>query len=104
MSHGMRSFRLKGLSKSVILHHFRGWDHQSHVLMAGKQTECLEAAEVASRQTQFQEMPAEDHEMVKNMIANYGMDVDPLPYTAPPGDKGLEMSHAGGEQENVFCI
>ncbi|KAG2337981.1 hypothetical protein BDR05DRAFT_853324, partial [Suillus weaverae] len=33
------------------------------------------------------------------MMADYGMDVDALPYTAPPGDEGLDMSHEGGEYE-----
>ncbi|KAG0693652.1 hypothetical protein DFH29DRAFT_1007058 [Suillus ampliporus] len=88
--------RLKGLSRSIISHHFRGRHHQTRVLTAGKQAQCLEAA-AASRQAQFQEMSAEDCEMVETMMADYGMDLDPLPYTAPPGDEGLDMSHAGGE-------
>lgn len=44
-------------------------------------------------------MSAEDREMVESMLADQGMEFDPLPYTAPPGDEGLEMSHAGGEYE-----
>jgi hypothetical protein len=44
-------------------------------------------------------MSAEDRDMVESMMADYGMDVDALPYTAPPGDEGLDMSHEGGEYE-----
>lgn len=42
-------------------------------------------------------MLSEDQEMVENMIIDHGMDVKPEPYTASPGKKGLDMSHAGGE-------
>ncbi|KAG1895393.1 uncharacterized protein F5891DRAFT_960225 [Suillus fuscotomentosus] len=31
------------------------------------------------------------------MMADCGMDVDGLPCTAPPGEEGMHMSHAGGE-------
>ncbi|KAG1781332.1 hypothetical protein EV702DRAFT_928311, partial [Suillus placidus] len=33
------------------------------------------------------------------MMADYGMDFEMLPHTAPPGEEGLEFSHAGGEHE-----
>ncbi|KAG1722698.1 hypothetical protein EDB19DRAFT_1645644 [Suillus lakei] len=33
------------------------------------------------------------------MIGKHGMDVEALPYTAPPGEEGFDMSHAGGENE-----
>ncbi|KAG1816665.1 uncharacterized protein BJ212DRAFT_1271301 [Suillus subaureus] len=33
------------------------------------------------------------------MIIDYGMDVELQPYSAPPGEEGLDMSHAGGEFE-----
>ncbi|KAG1720621.1 uncharacterized protein EDB91DRAFT_1256893 [Suillus paluster] len=98
MSCGVGSSRLKGLSKSVISHHFRGQNRQSYVLMAGRQTQCLEAAAV-SRQAEFQEMSAEDREMVEDMMDDYGMNIKPLPYTAPPGEEGLDLSHEGGEYE-----
>jgi hypothetical protein len=45
------------------------------------------------------EMSSEDCQMVENMMVDYGMDVDSLPYTAPPGEEGLDLSHAGGEHE-----
>ncbi|KAG2059468.1 hypothetical protein BDR06DRAFT_949529 [Suillus hirtellus] len=32
-------------------------------------------------------------------MTDLDMDVDPLPYTAPPGDEGLDISHVGGEYE-----
>ncbi|KAG1763988.1 hypothetical protein EV702DRAFT_1051527 [Suillus placidus] len=70
----------------------------AHVLPGGKQSQRLEAA-ASSRRAQFQEMSAEDREMVESMMVDYGMDVDALPYTVPPGDEGLDMSHAGGEYE-----
>ncbi|KAG1775791.1 hypothetical protein EV702DRAFT_1180201 [Suillus placidus] len=44
-------------------------------------------------------MSAEDREMVGTMMVDYDMDLDQLPYTAPPGDEGLDMSHVGGEYE-----
>jgi hypothetical protein len=45
-------------------------------------------------------MSMEDREMVENMITDYGMDTEPLvQYTAPPGEEGLDFSHAGGEYE-----
>ncbi|KAG1800234.1 uncharacterized protein HD556DRAFT_1230311 [Suillus plorans] len=33
------------------------------------------------------------------MMVNCGMDIDGLPCTAPPGEEGMDMSHAGGEYE-----
>ncbi|KAG0703463.1 hypothetical protein DFH29DRAFT_803461 [Suillus ampliporus] len=33
------------------------------------------------------------------MMVDYGMDFEALPYTAPPGEEGLEFSHVGGEHE-----
>ncbi|KAG1809879.1 uncharacterized protein HD556DRAFT_1199329, partial [Suillus plorans] len=33
------------------------------------------------------------------MMVDHGMDSEVLPYTAPPGEEGLEFSHAGGEHE-----
>lgn len=44
-------------------------------------------------------MSSEDREMVENMIVDYGMDIELQPYSAPPGEEGLDMSHAGGEFE-----
>lgn len=44
-------------------------------------------------------MSAEDREVAKSMVADHGMDVDTLLYTAPPGDEGFGISHEGGEYE-----
>lgn len=44
-------------------------------------------------------MSAEDQDAVETMIGEHGMDVEALPYTAPPGEEGFDMSHAGGEHE-----
>ncbi|KAG1797628.1 hypothetical protein EV424DRAFT_1293515, partial [Suillus variegatus] len=33
------------------------------------------------------------------MMVDHGMDSEVLLYTAPPGEEGLEFSHAGGEHE-----
>jgi hypothetical protein len=45
-------------------------------------------------------MSMEDREMVENMITDHGIDTEPLvQYTAPPGEEGLDFSHAGGEYE-----
>lgn len=32
-------------------------------------------------------------------MVDCGMDCEALPYTAPPGEEGLEFSHKGGEHE-----
>ncbi|KAG1733396.1 uncharacterized protein EDB91DRAFT_1057552 [Suillus paluster] len=33
------------------------------------------------------------------MMTDYGMDVEAIPYTAPSGEEGMELSHASGEHE-----
>ncbi|KAG1774198.1 hypothetical protein EV702DRAFT_975394 [Suillus placidus] len=33
------------------------------------------------------------------MLADTNVDIDSIPYTAPPGEEGLEFSHEGGEHE-----
>ncbi|KAG2337512.1 hypothetical protein BDR05DRAFT_895151 [Suillus weaverae] len=33
------------------------------------------------------------------MMTNYGMDIKAIPYSAPPGEEGVELSHGGGEHE-----
>ncbi|KAG2031724.1 hypothetical protein BDR03DRAFT_875348 [Suillus americanus] len=33
------------------------------------------------------------------MMTDYGMDIKVIPYTAPPGEEGMDLSHAGGEYE-----
>lgn len=42
-------------------------------------------------------MSSEDRQLVENMMSDYGMDVESIPYTVPPGEEGMELSHAGGE-------
>ncbi|KAG1763986.1 hypothetical protein EV702DRAFT_1205261 [Suillus placidus] len=81
MPRGTGSSRLKGLSRSILSHSLRGRRCQAHVLPGGKQSQRLEAA-ASSRRAQFQEMSAEDREMVESMMVDYGMDVDALPYSA----------------------
>jgi hypothetical protein len=44
-------------------------------------------------------MSMEDRQLVEDMMADYSMDTD-APYTAPPGEEGIELSHAGGEYED----
>ncbi|KAG2340549.1 hypothetical protein BDR05DRAFT_977282 [Suillus weaverae] len=44
-------------------------------------------------------MSSEDHQLVENMIIDYGMDIESIPYTVPPEEEGIELSHAGGEHE-----
>jgi hypothetical protein len=45
--------KLKGLSKSIILHNFRGRHRQTHILKASRQLQRKEAAD-AGRQAQVQ--------------------------------------------------
>ena len=44
-------------------------------------------------------MSSEECQLVENMMTDYGMDIEAIPYTAPPGEEGMELSHAGGEHE-----
>jgi len=44
-------------------------------------------------------MSSEDCQMVENMMTDFGMDLDTVPYAAPLGEKGLDLSHEGGEYE-----
>ncbi|KAG1720868.1 hypothetical protein EDB19DRAFT_1917670 [Suillus lakei] len=98
MPHASGTSKITGLSKSIISHSFRGWQRQSRVLTAGKQHQCMGAAD-ALRQSELQEMSAEDRDVVESMVADHGMDIGTLPYTAPPGDEGFGISHEGGEHE-----
>ncbi|KAG1867719.1 hypothetical protein F4604DRAFT_1927512 [Suillus subluteus] len=97
MSRGTGCTRFNGLSKSVISHSFRGRHRQTHILMAGKQSQRVADAD-AMHWAEIQEMSTEDRDMVENMITDYGIS-EMLPHTAPPGEEGLEFSHAGGEHE-----
>ncbi|KAG1882648.1 hypothetical protein F4604DRAFT_1921217 [Suillus subluteus] len=90
--------KITGLSKSIISHSFRGCQRQSRILTAGKQRQRKDAAD-ALRQAKIREMSAEDQDVVESMIADHGMDVETLPYTAPPGDEGFGLSHGGCEHE-----
>jgi hypothetical protein len=44
-------------------------------------------------------MLSKDCQLVENMMSDYGMDIESIPYTVPPGEEGMELSHAGGEYE-----
>ncbi|KAG2335915.1 hypothetical protein BDR05DRAFT_897480 [Suillus weaverae] len=33
------------------------------------------------------------------MMIDYGMDIESIPYTTPPGEEGMELSYASGEHE-----
>ncbi|KIK35773.1 hypothetical protein CY34DRAFT_95515 [Suillus luteus UH-Slu-Lm8-n1] len=90
--------RVKGLSKSIISHDFRGRHRCSKVLMASKQHQRMTQAN-SSRQAAIQEMSTEDQEIVENMMADFGMEVETFVHMAPPGEEGFDLSHAGGEHE-----
>jgi hypothetical protein len=45
------------------------------------------------------EMSSEDHEAVETMLIDHDVDTESLPYTAPPGEEGVDLSHEGGEYE-----
>jgi hypothetical protein len=45
------------------------------------------------------EMSLEDRNATEDMMADHGMEVETVPYKAPPGDEALDLSHAGGEHE-----
>ncbi|KAG1723087.1 hypothetical protein EDD22DRAFT_982950 [Suillus occidentalis] len=49
-------------------------------------------------------MSSEDRQLVENMMSDYGMDIESIPYTTPPGEEGMELSHAGGEYPNKTLI
>ncbi|KAG2342579.1 hypothetical protein BDR05DRAFT_948930 [Suillus weaverae] len=52
-----------------------------------------------SKATFKHEMSAEDCVAVKTMLVNVDTDIKSIPYTAPPGEKGADFSHEGGEYE-----
>lgn len=118
MSNRGSSYRkITGLSKASIRHRYHGLNRHSAVLPAGRQGERVEAAQSKRRQEISGECPfffvtygAADHrlllemssvdrETVENMISDIGMVIDDEPYTAPPGEEGLDISHEGGEYE-----
>lgn len=41
----------------------------------------------------------EDRNAIEDMMMDHGIEVEALPYTAPPGDEAMDLSHAGGEHE-----
>ncbi|KAG1883209.1 uncharacterized protein F5891DRAFT_990896 [Suillus fuscotomentosus] len=98
MPHASGVGRVKGLSKSIISHGFRGGHRYSKVLAAGKQSQRMAEAD-SSRQAAIQEMSAEDRSRVENMMADFGMDVEVFTHTVPPGEEAFDLSHAGGEHE-----
>jgi hypothetical protein len=44
-------------------------------------------------------MSSEDRNAIEDMMMDHGIEVEALPYTAPPGDEAMDLSHAGGEHE-----
>ncbi|KAG1854936.1 hypothetical protein DFJ58DRAFT_716274 [Suillus subalutaceus] len=44
-------------------------------------------------------MSSEDREAVETMLIDHDVDTESLPYTAPPGEEGVDLSHEGGEYE-----
>ncbi|KAG2112802.1 hypothetical protein BD769DRAFT_1673953 [Suillus cothurnatus] len=42
-------------------------------------------------------MSSEDCEAVETMLIDHDVDTESLPYTAPPGEEGVDLSHEGGE-------
>ncbi|KAG1770557.1 hypothetical protein EV702DRAFT_1202325 [Suillus placidus] len=77
MSRGGGSLRLRGLSKLVISHNFRGRVCQTRVLMSSKQPQHVDDMDVM-RRAEIQEMSTEDRDMVEDMMADYGMDFETL--------------------------
>ncbi|KAH7904735.1 hypothetical protein BJ138DRAFT_1106572 [Hygrophoropsis aurantiaca] len=58
----------------------------------------LEAAR-AKRTAEILAMSADDREQVEHMVSDLGMEVENIPYTAPFGDEGFDLSNEGGEHE-----
>ncbi|KAG1782888.1 hypothetical protein EV702DRAFT_1191339 [Suillus placidus] len=73
MSRGSGSLRLRGLSKSVISHNFRGHVRQTCVLTSSKQPQRVDDMGVM-RRAEIQE----DRDMVEDMMADYGMAFETL--------------------------
>lgn len=44
-------------------------------------------------------MTSTERDMVETMMMDNGFDTDLTPYTAPPGEEGLDLSYEGGEHE-----
>jgi hypothetical protein len=44
-------------------------------------------------------MSAEDRAAVETMLVDVDIDIESIPYTAPPGEEGADFSHEGGEYE-----
>ncbi|OJA17555.1 hypothetical protein AZE42_13216 [Rhizopogon vesiculosus] len=90
--------RITGLSKSIIKHGSRRSVRTIDVLKAGKQIQRRENVNV-KRQSCIQEMSAEDRGAVESMLVDVDVDIESIPYTAPPGEEGVDLSHEGGEYE-----
>ncbi|KAG0706446.1 hypothetical protein DFH29DRAFT_872226 [Suillus ampliporus] len=97
-SRGTRAKKISGLSRATIRHVFSGSSRHSKVLAAGKQNEHLEEVN-HKRQQQLQEMTSAERDMVETMMMDNGFDTDLTPYTALPGEEGLDLSYEGGEHE-----
>jgi hypothetical protein len=44
-------------------------------------------------------MSSEDRNTVEMMLIDHDVSTDYIPYTAPPGEEGADLSHEGGEYE-----
>jgi hypothetical protein len=44
-------------------------------------------------------MSAEDRNAVETMLVDVDVDIESIPYSAPPGEEGVDLSHEGGEYE-----
>ncbi|KAG1748443.1 uncharacterized protein EDB91DRAFT_1245139 [Suillus paluster] len=54
---------------------------------------------VAIVHTSSAEMLVEDCKAVEVMLVDLDVDIEHIPYTAPPGGNGADLSHGGGEYE-----
>lgn len=44
-------------------------------------------------------MSSEDRDAVETMLIDHDVDINSVPYTAPPGEEGADLSYEGGEYE-----
>ncbi|KAI5984618.1 hypothetical protein EDD15DRAFT_2201177 [Pisolithus albus] len=86
------STRLRGLSKSVSLHGFRGHVRRTRVLQAGRQADRL-CSNDKQRVADVQLLAAEDQDTVDRMFEDQGMNIDtgePVPFSNPDSDSDNE--------------
>ncbi|KIM66855.1 hypothetical protein SCLCIDRAFT_1210898 [Scleroderma citrinum Foug A] len=90
--------RYRGLSKSIISHHYKGRTQYSTVLTAAKQAERLERAR-AKRFCGLKEMSAADQDAAAQMSADQDMGKGFPRSSVAPGDETFTLPHKGGEHE-----